>query len=77
MNPESQKLINEKLKQSSVNIDNALTMLCESASLAILDRSFIYTEILVQIAQGADNLRARCLCSILSEKSLEKNQEKH
>lgn len=60
MNQETHKLINSKMETAEKLCDQAITPICEAASLAILDRNFTYAHTLISKAERADNARAEC-----------------
>lgn len=69
MKPETLDLITDNLTRSSALIDEAVTLVCEVASAAILERHWTYARALCDAAENAFVARGRILNHIIHPES--------
>lgn len=66
MNPEKQKQINGLLEKAAQMLDEAIPLVYEAASIAVLDRQFQYAVMLCQRGESMQSQRAGILVSVLT-----------
>lgn len=71
---ETQKLINDNLRNAEKLCDEALALVCESAALAIREKAFIYTRHIIDCAEMVERSKCNCFMRIVAIDSKTKTE---